>query len=96
MISIPRLPDTTVLKNIRVAGRRTSMKLEQLEWQSLARICAAEGISVDQFCERADRDPERVERSRTSRVRVAPLAKMDTYPASAGFFILGWSKLVAM
>ncbi len=70
-ISIPCVLDTTILKNIRIAGRRTSMKLESFEWQSLERICATEGISVDEFCERADRDPARTESSRTGRIQVA-------------------------
>ncbi len=72
-ISIPRVLDTTMLKNIYIAGRRTSMKLEPFEWQCLERICAAEGISVDEFRERADRDPSRTESSSTGRIRMAIL-----------------------
>ena len=70
----PATVPVVVIKNIRLFGRRTSVRLEQLELQALDRICAAEGISVDEFCQRADHDPDRTERSRTSRIRMAILA----------------------
>ena len=62
-----------VIRNIRISGRRTSVRLERLELEALDRICAAENLTVHDFCERADRDPARTERSRTARIRMAIL-----------------------
>ena len=62
-----------VVRNIRIGGDRTSIKLEPVESAALDRICAAENLTIHQFCERADRDPARTERSRTGRVRMAIL-----------------------
>ncbi len=63
-----------ITKNIRIAGKRTSVRIESFELQALEQICADEGISVDEFCERADRDPARTERKRAGRIRMAILA----------------------
>ncbi len=63
-----------VIRNIRIAGRRTSIRLERLELESLEQISAAENLTFHEFCERADRDPARIERSRTARIRMAILA----------------------
>ncbi len=62
-----------MLRNIRIAGRRTRMRLEPFAWQILEQLCAAEGISVEEFCTRADRDPARTEGTRTARIRIAIL-----------------------
>ena len=41
------IPDRTmVVRNIRIAGRRTSMRLELLELQALDEICASEAMSA--------------------------------------------------
>ena len=61
------------VRNIRIAGRRTSVRLEQLELQALEQICADQRISVHEFCTRADRDPVRTEGSRTGRIQMAIL-----------------------
>ena len=63
-----------VVRNIRISGRRTSIRLELLELQALEQICAEQDISIDEFCERADQDPARTERTRTGRIRMAILA----------------------
>ncbi len=63
-----------VLRNIRIAGRRTSIRLELLELEALEKICAAESLTIHEFCELADRDPARIERTRTARIRMAILA----------------------
>ena len=69
-----------VIKNVRVAGRRTSVRLERLELQALDRICAAENLTIHEFCERADRNPARPEHSRTARIRMSIL---DCFMAKA-------------
>ncbi len=62
-----------VVRNVRIRGDRTSIELEAFESAALDRICAKENLTIHQFCERADRDPARTERSRTGRVRMAIL-----------------------
>ena len=39
-----------ILRNVRVNGRRTSVRLEREMWDALGEICAREGSSVDQVC----------------------------------------------
>ena len=48
-----------IVRNIRIGGGRTSIKLEPAESAALDQICAAENITIHEFCERADRDPAR-------------------------------------
>ncbi len=62
-----------VVRNIRISGERTSIKLEPAESAALDRICAEKNLTIHQFCERADRDPTRTESSRTGRIRMAIL-----------------------
>ena len=62
-----------VVRNVRIRGDRTSIKLEAVESAALDRICAKENLTIHDFCERADRDPVRTESSRTGRIRMAIL-----------------------
>ena len=62
-----------IVRNIRIRGDRTSIKLEPVESAALDRICMAENLTIHEFCERADRDPARTEGSRTGRIRMAIL-----------------------
>ena len=62
-----------VVRNIRIRGDRTSIKLEPVESAALDRICTAENLTIHEFCEQADRDPARTEGSRTGRIRMAIL-----------------------
>jgi len=39
-----------ILGNVRINGRRTSVRLEQDMWDALKDICAREGVSLDQIC----------------------------------------------
>ncbi|MDF2365718.1 ribbon-helix-helix domain-containing protein [Sneathiella sp.] len=52
---------------------RTSIRLEEIEWEALRDICARENMSINDFCCRADSDERRQEHSRTSRIRSAIL-----------------------
>ena len=63
-----------VIRNIRISGRRTSVRLERLELDALAQISAAESLTINEICERAERDPARIERTRSARIRMAILA----------------------
>ncbi len=37
-------------RNVRIAGRRTSMRLEQPYWEALAEIARREGTDIDSVC----------------------------------------------
>jgi predicted DNA-binding ribbon-helix-helix protein len=52
---------------------RTSIRMEKLEWDTLRRICATNGITIHDFCSYADAKLNRKEHSRTSRIRCAIL-----------------------
>ncbi len=47
------MPSSLVSRNVRVVGRRTSVRLEPVMWQALADISAREGITIFDFCSRA-------------------------------------------
>ena len=69
-----KLPGSSlIVRNIRIRGERTSIKLEPAESAALDRICTAENLTIHEFCERADGDPARTESSRTGRIRMAIL-----------------------
>jgi predicted DNA-binding ribbon-helix-helix protein len=38
------------VRNIHIAGKRTSIRLEQLFWQPIDDLCTREGISVNELC----------------------------------------------
>lgn len=57
--------------NVRIAGRRTSIRLEPREWEILRLICRRENITIHQFCTEAAQ--RRQEHSQTARIRVAIL-----------------------
>lgn len=43
-----------IRRNVQVRGRRTSIRMERLLWESLAELCAGEGVTIDQLCSRVD------------------------------------------
>lgn len=43
-----------IRRNVHVRGRRTSIRMERLLWESLAELCASEGMTTDQLCSRVD------------------------------------------
>ncbi len=57
-----------VCRNIRIAGRRTSIKLEEHMWDALAEICQRTGKTVHQVCTEIHDNGEHS--NFTSRVRV--------------------------
>ena len=73
---------TLVIKNVKIDGRRTSVKLEPTELEALNEICFRENLSIHEFCRRADINPRRREASRTGRIRMAIL---DYYLRHATF-----------
>jgi predicted DNA-binding ribbon-helix-helix protein len=57
-----------ILRNVRVSGRRTSVKLEAAMWEALFELCARTGLGVDQVCQLAAEMPGDV--SFSARLRV--------------------------
>ncbi len=57
-----------VLRNIRIDGRRTSIKLEASMWDALFEICERSGKSVDELCTEVYNQPGHS--NFTSRIRV--------------------------
>lgn len=45
---------TLVLRNVRVSGRRTSLRLEPQMWDALDEIALREGLSVGELCTKLD------------------------------------------
>jgi predicted DNA-binding ribbon-helix-helix protein len=60
--------DHAILRNVRIAGRRTSVKLEAAMWEGLFELCARTGLSVDQVCQSAAEMPSDL--SFSARLRV--------------------------
>lgn len=78
----PTLGPSLITRNLRLGRGRTSIRLESLEWSALDAICLAEKIDRHHFAAQVDRDPQRREKTLTSRVRSAILAY---FVARAGF-----------
>lgn len=55
-------------RNVRISGRRTSIRLEPELWEALERICEARGQTVDTACTMAVREKPEVQNV-TSAVR---------------------------
>lgn len=67
-----------ISRNIRVAGRRTTVRLEPEMWDALSEICARRGCTIHAFCDIAE--ARRAHRSLTSALRIEIL----TYYRLAG------------
>ena len=57
-----------ILRNVRIGGRRTSIKLEASMWEALHEICERTGKSVDELCTEVHGQPG--SSNFTSRLRV--------------------------
>ena len=67
-----RQANPLISRNIRIDGRRTSIRLEESMWDALKEIGQRQGVSVHAFCEAVDR--ERGSLSLTAAIRVAILS----------------------
>jgi predicted DNA-binding ribbon-helix-helix protein len=63
-----RTRSTLVNRNVTVAGRRTSMRLEPPMWEALQQICLREGKLLNELVTEIDR--QRSESSLTAAIRV--------------------------
>jgi predicted DNA-binding ribbon-helix-helix protein len=75
--------NTLIGRNVKVAGHRTSMRLEAPMWDAVYDIARRERISVNELCTLVDqrREPEQ---SLTSAVRVAVLVYFRTASTEDG------------
>lgn len=73
---------TLVTKNIKIGGRRTSLRLEPEFWTTIAEICAREKISRNDLFIRAE--TLRGKASRTSGVRSFVVAYLRCFCAVIG------------
>ena len=76
------MKNTLISKNVTVNGHRTSLRLEQENWDALNDICEAEGLSVHEICSMVE--IQRSGGSRTSSVRTFILTYFRTAAAQAG------------
>ena len=58
------------IRNVRVQGRRTSVRLEPEFWAGLNQLLAQEKVSLDQFCDYVERRKGRASFSSTMRAQI--------------------------
>lgn len=63
------VPSSLISRNIKIHGRRTSIRLEPSMWEALAEICGTRELTTHDFCTRVDEN--RGESSLTAAIRVA-------------------------
>jgi len=73
-----------ISRNVTVNGHRTSIRLEQVTWDALDDISAAEGLSIHEICSMVD--TQRGKSSRTSAVRTFILSYFRNAANEAGAF----------
>ncbi|MGO8920757.1 MAG: ribbon-helix-helix domain-containing protein [Stellaceae bacterium] len=65
---LSRSASTLINRNVTVAGRRTSMRLEPAMWDALQQLCRREGKTLNELVTEIDR--QRSESSLTAAIRV--------------------------
>jgi predicted DNA-binding ribbon-helix-helix protein len=78
---------TLLSRNVTVAGRRTSLRLEQPMWDAMAEICLREGVTLGQLCQRIDE--RRRESSLTAAIRVYALSYYRAATTEEGHAAIG-------
>ena len=82
---------TLVSRNVSLAGRRTSLRLEQPIWDGLEEICVREGRSLNDVC--ADVEAARPERTLTASIRVFVLQYFRDAATEEGHAAAGHGRL---
>lgn len=82
---------TLVNRNITIAGRRTSVRLEQLMWDALYEIATRENMTVHDVC--AKIESSRSESSLTAGIRVYILSYFRSAATEAGHAATGHGRL---
>jgi predicted DNA-binding ribbon-helix-helix protein len=67
-VDLSRSASTLINRNVTVAGRRTSMRLEPAMWEALQQLCRREGKTLNELVTEIDR--QRSESSLTAAIRV--------------------------
>lgn len=76
------MPSTLVNRNVTVAGRRTSIRLEPLMWQALEEVARARNQTIHELC--SEVDARRGDSSLTAAIRCALLAHYRDAAAAIG------------
>lgn len=87
---VARAPSTLINRNVTVAGRRTSMRLEPAMWDALQEICVREGKSLNELVTEIDR--KRSESSLTAAIRVHLLRYFVAAATDEGHRLAGHGK----
>src|SRR5579871_6407087 len=82
-----RTNSTLVNRNVTVAGRRTSIRLEPAMWEALHQLCRREGKSLNEVATEIDR--QRVASSLTAAIRVHLLAYFRAAATDEGHRLAG-------
>lgn len=72
-----------ICKNIKVNGRRTSLRMEPLIWEALQDICIREGVTLNALCSQID--VRRGDTSLTAAIRVFIVSYYRNAGGSRGF-----------
>ncbi|CAO3405539.1 MULTISPECIES: ribbon-helix-helix domain-containing protein [Azospirillum] len=79
-------------RNVKVSGRRTSLRMEPYIWDSLKEICERERLSLNEICSRIDE--RRGEANLTASIRVFIVSYFRTAIGNRGFSEDGPSPLL--
>jgi predicted DNA-binding ribbon-helix-helix protein len=82
---------TLVSRNVTLAGRRTSLRMERAIWEALEEICRREAETLHDLVQRIDGD--RRERTLTAGVRVFVLQYYRAAATEAGHAAAGHGRL---
>jgi|SRR5579883_2915053 predicted DNA-binding ribbon-helix-helix protein len=88
---LARPTSTLVNRNVTVAGRRTSIRLEPAMWEALQQICLREGKTIHDLV--TEIDHARVESSLTAAIRVYLLRYFRAAATDEGHRLAGHGAL---
>src|SRR5579864_172853 len=86
-VDVRRTNSTLVNRNVTVAGRRTSIRLEPDMWEALHQICRREGKTLNEIVTEIDR--QRVASSLTAAIRVYLLSYFRAAATDEGHRLAG-------
>jgi len=84
---LSRSASTLINRNVTVAGRRTSMRLEPAMWEALQQLCRREGKTLNELVTQIDR--QRSESSLTAAIRVYLLRYFSAAATDEGHRLAG-------
>ena len=90
-VELARSVSTLINRNVTVAGRRTSMRLEPAMWDALQQLCRREGKTLNELVTEIDR--QRSESSLTAAIRVYLLRYFCAAATDEGHRLAGHGSL---